>query len=289
MPLRNISTVIVDPHMLVREGLTSLIANYSYRVVGSYNSADDIQETAFPSDGEKLVILGAQAVDRAITEADHIRRLWPDAKVVLLLERVSADDFQKLFASTIDGCIPLYVSQEVLARTLDLVMADDARVMVVTEVPRSSIQAEGGNESAVTTEKDQAAATEEPRYPDPSIVPFRHHRDENVKTLIDSESYNGHVELDSSPGDVLRQARPRSRPKLSDREIQILDGLVKGHANKLIARECAITEATVKVHMKSILRKIQVTNRTQAAIWAIEHGYSAADLNDRLLKATEHV
>ena len=36
-----------------------------------------------------------------------------------------------------------------------------------------------------------------------------------------------------------------------------MDGLVKGHANKVIARRCGITEATVKVHLKSILRKIR--------------------------------
>jgi DNA-binding CsgD family transcriptional regulator len=67
----------------------------------------------------------------------------------------------------------------------------------------------------------------------------------------------------------------RHRPRLSEREAQILDGLVKGYANKMIARSCDITEATVKVHMKSILRKIQVANRTQAAVWALEHGHSA--------------
>ena len=69
----------------------------------------------------------------------------------------------------------------------------------------------------------------------------------------------------------------RSLPGLSEREIQILDGLVKGHANKVIARTCDITEATVKVHMKSILRKIRVTNRTQAAIWALANGRVAGE------------
>ena len=58
----------------------------------------------------------------------------------------------------------------------------------------------------------------------------------------------------------------RNRPRLSEREAQILDGLVRGHANKVIARSSDNTEATVKVHMKSILRKIQVANRTQAAV-----------------------
>jgi len=60
---------------------------------------------------------------------------------------------------------------------------------------------------------------------------------------------------------------------LSPRESQVLTSLVQGKSNKLIARVCQISEATVKVHLKAILRKIQAQNRTQAAIWAIEHGF----------------
>lgn len=59
---------------------------------------------------------------------------------------------------------------------------------------------------------------------------------------------------------------------LSDRELEILRCLVSGDANKVIANRLAITEATVKVHMKSLLRKIKAGNRTQAAIWALNHG-----------------
>jgi len=76
-------------------------------------------------------------------------------------------------------------------------------------------------------------------------------------------------------------------PALSEREVQILDGLVKGHANKVIARRCGITEATVKVHMKSILRKIRACNRTQAAIWALEHGYAGDEHTAAGLKTNE--
>ena len=65
----------------------------------------------------------------------------------------------------------------------------------------------------------------------------------------------------------------RVRHGLSEREEQILKGLVKGLSNKIIARKLDIAEATVKVHMKSILRKIRVANRTQAAVWALERGY----------------
>jgi two-component system nitrate/nitrite response regulator NarL len=48
----------------------------------------------------------------------------------------------------------------------------------------------------------------------------------------------------------------------------------------MIARMHSVTEATVKVHMKAILRKIRVANRTQAAIWAIRNAYFQEGLNE---------
>ena len=59
---------------------------------------------------------------------------------------------------------------------------------------------------------------------------------------------------------------------LSERELQILQCLAQGDSNKTIANRLDITEATVKVHVKSLLRKIQASNRTQAAIWAVNQG-----------------
>lgn len=59
--------------------------------------------------------------------------------------------------------------------------------------------------------------------------------------------------------------------RLSDRETGILHGLMRGDSNKTIALQFGITEATVKVHVKAILRKIRVHNRTQAAVWANNH------------------
>jgi DNA-binding NarL/FixJ family response regulator len=75
----------------------------------------------------------------------------------------------------------------------------------------------------------------------------------------------------------LKGAGPMTNhPRLSEREAQILDGLAKGYANKVIARTCGITEAMVKSNIKSILRKIGVGNRTLAAIWALENDFTAA-------------
>jgi two-component system, NarL family, nitrate/nitrite response regulator NarL len=62
---------------------------------------------------------------------------------------------------------------------------------------------------------------------------------------------------------------------LSPREQEILQSLVTGASNKMIAIKLGITEATVKVHLKTLLRKIDVNNRTQAAIWAMNNGFTA--------------
>jgi two-component system, NarL family, nitrate/nitrite response regulator NarL len=68
-----------------------------------------------------------------------------------------------------------------------------------------------------------------------------------------------------------RPAKTSADVTLSAREETILQALVDGAPNKVIAQRLNITEATVKVHVKAILRKIGVQNRTQAAIWAIKH------------------
>lgn len=69
--------------------------------------------------------------------------------------------------------------------------------------------------------------------------------------------------------------------RLSEREMDILQCLMRGESNKIIARNFDIAEATVKVHLKAILRKIRVSNRTQAAVWAhnnhLAHGYPAPE------------
>lgn len=60
---------------------------------------------------------------------------------------------------------------------------------------------------------------------------------------------------------------------LSSREMAILERIVRGDSNKHVARHFNIAEPTVKAHVKAILRKLGANNRTQAAIWAVNHGY----------------
>lgn len=57
----------------------------------------------------------------------------------------------------------------------------------------------------------------------------------------------------------------------SNRELEVLNFLRTGQPNKLIARALQISEATVKVYIKSMLRKIGASNRTQVAVWAMRN------------------
>jgi two-component system nitrate/nitrite response regulator NarL len=68
--------------------------------------------------------------------------------------------------------------------------------------------------------------------------------------------------------------------QLSPREKSIMQCLIAGDSNKSIARKIDIAEATVKVHVKAILRKIRVQNRTQAAIWGMNNGSLVRPMND---------
>ena len=66
---------------------------------------------------------------------------------------------------------------------------------------------------------------------------------------------------------------------LSRREVEILQCLASGQSNKVIAKNLDITEATVKVHVKRILRKAHVLNRTQAALWGVATGVALAPVH----------
>ena len=60
---------------------------------------------------------------------------------------------------------------------------------------------------------------------------------------------------------------------LSARELQILQQIARGHSNKEIAKTLGISDQTVKNHITSILRKLQVNDRTQAVVYALRHGW----------------
>jgi NarL family two-component system response regulator LiaR len=78
-------------------------------------------------------------------------------------------------------------------------------------------------------------------------------------------------------GEVRRGPTRRPTDRLSPRELEVLTGLGKGRSNRELARALGIGEETVKTHVSSILTKLNLADRTQAAIFALQQGLVPLD------------
>ena len=74
------------------------------------------------------------------------------------------------------------------------------------------------------------------------------------------------------PGVLSRLEQRAQRDELSEREMEVLQLVVKGRSNKEISTDLFISEDTVKYHLKTLFSKLGVQDRTEAAISAIRHG-----------------
>lgn len=72
---------------------------------------------------------------------------------------------------------------------------------------------------------------------------------------------------------VAETAPTIDKDRLSPREKEILGCLARGETNKEIARQLELSESTVKIHIQNIFKKLGLSSRVQAALYAVEHGF----------------
>ncbi|MEX1200152.1 MAG: two-component system response regulator NarL [Methylophaga sp.] len=91
------------------------------------------------------------------------------------------------------------------------------------------------------------------------------------------KAFGGVTVLQDCLNEVLKRAviepelKTPDRINLTDRETEILECLAEGMNNKTIARNLGISDTTVKVHIKNLLRKLNLTSRLEAAVWRHQH------------------
>jgi two-component system nitrate/nitrite response regulator NarL len=98
---------------------------------------------------------------------------------------------------------------------------------------------------------------------------------ESVRRAAEGESVMSPEMTGKLMRGVRTDATAQPAPALSPREREILVFLARGASNKEIARDLGVAESTVKIHVQHILRKLELTSRVQAAVWAVEHGIAA--------------
>jgi two-component system nitrate/nitrite response regulator NarL len=257
------ATVVIEARSLMREALVSLMESHSYHVICSVGSTADIDRSVLKEEQPELVILGALPTDRVAEATSSIRRCWQDAKIIMLFENASSKDLQKLLASGLDACIPMFASPRTLMDTLQLIVCEHLRVLMLSDsaIPLALIDPEEDEDDEPLQAANLAVAGPASSFQvSASAVPC-------ARGLLANGAGDGAARVAGGHG-------------LSEREEQILKALVRGYSNKMIARMYSVTEATVKVHMKSILRKIRVANRTQAAIWALKNAYFSEGIDE---------
>ena len=218
---------------MLREGIASLLQNTPYNIVGYAVGPADLPHITSPKGERMLAIVAWNRQSENVEDTIRLlRSSMPDGKVVLLAETNQLTELGGVLALSADGCIFNLGSRGTLLKVLELTFRNQ-RVFVF-------------GESATRTASDSTA-------------------------LITSEKDNNVDAIGSSPTASHRRGTTYEA-ELSPREYDVLTCLAQGKSNKAIARIYNLSEATIKVHLKAILRKTKTQNRTQAAIWAIELG-----------------
>lgn len=105
-------------------------------------------------------------------------------------------------------------------------------------------------------------------------------KDSEPEVMLDKirQAAKGEIILDDALASILSRAiredrhqTPTNKSSLTNRESEILSFIAQGQCNKAIARNLDISDGTVKVHVKNLLRKLKLKSRLEAAVWAIEH------------------
>ncbi|MGB0704365.1 MAG: response regulator transcription factor [Paracoccaceae bacterium] len=173
-------------------------------------------------------------------------------------------------ASTLDAALDLIHSEE----KFDLIMLDyNMPGMAGLNGLKRAMEASGGIPVALMSGiASRSVAEEALAFGAAGFVP----KTLAAKTLVNAVRFMAMGEK-YAPIDFMTADDPTVAPnplaqKLSRRELQVLEGLSKGKSNKEIARDLDLQEPTIKLHVKTLYRKIGAANRTQAALIAKEEG-----------------
>lgn len=267
----NAGILLVNDNPLFREGLRCVLAARCFNIVGeapTYQAALELLETQTVAAD---VVLGGPGPAGGFEIISEMTRRFPSTRVVVLSDWLYGPWIELAIASGAVGFLSQDISSEALMHALNLVLTGERIVATARPcVERSAWDlvgrpAEDPADTILATLADQVA-----------ILPARPCQD---------------TQIDSAP--VVPLAIPQltqqtsgdadatvALASLSRREGQILECLVDGLPNKLIARNLEMAEATVKVHLKALLRKLSARNRTQAAILAIRNNFRRVARNE---------
>jgi two-component system nitrate/nitrite response regulator NarL len=224
---RQVSIVIIDQSALFRAGLKYVLPEDRFRVEASYPMLCELPPSAL-NDSQCLVLIGLDnaEADSPLSQIASFKAQHEVSRIIVLSEQFRREELLAAMEAGADGYL---IKNEVTPEAL--VQTLELVLLGAMVIPQGFARLKG------------QAALEADRLALPEAVP---------------EGIQPHL------GNCVEQ--PAGFSRLSEREQMVLTQIRRGASNKHIARELNIAEATVKVHVKSLLRKLRVRNRTQAAM-----------------------
>jgi len=232
--------IVTHPSTLLHDGLRRLFTKSQFGPVAISPALNEDLERQMGSSESCIWLMGVSRFDA--TTHDLLRRVMtaaPGVKPVILAACHSPGDVAAALRAGACGFLCQDISAEQLLKSLELIACGQAVLHRDCRLgqPAPNPANDAGEEHGIYETRSVAA---DGRPIDAAATP-----------------------AGSSASEVTHA--------LSRREMLILRMLTEGASNKVIALKMVITESTVKVHMKAILRKLRLQNRTQAAMWARNH------------------
>ena len=232
------SLVVTHPCALIRESLTHFFSKSQFEPIRFTSEFDEDLENYLASAGDCLWLLGVNEFTASTNES--VRKAVsanPSVKIVILAASYSASDLVRGLQAGVYGFLQQDIPSKQLIKSLELVLLGQS--VFPRQLAASSAHGDSSSPGNGTGSLIKLPLAIEQRLSASNLTPA------------------------NEGSDVAKN--------LSRRETSILRALTEGASNKIIARKLVITESTVKVHMKAILRKLRMQNRTQAAMWATAH------------------
>ena len=231
----SIALLLVDDHTLFRRGLKALLEQDDRFTVTA--EAGDVGEALrCLQRGQPDVILLDNHLPgvRGVDAIPALKEAAPEARVLMLTVSENENDLAAALQAGADGYLLKTVESDQLCETIVKVM--DGESVISPEMMTKLV--------AVFRSRPSAA---------PAVAPVAAPVSAPVPLEVPRETASG--------ADLL-----------SPREREILLLIARGDSNKLIARELDIAETTVKIHVQHILRKLGLSSRVQAAVFATSQG-----------------
>jgi two-component system, NarL family, nitrate/nitrite response regulator NarL len=233
--------IIVDKSALFRAGMSRVLANTHFRLKATVSSVAAIPESALRGKTTAILLMGVDGCSETdLSNLSSLKSNYPLLNVVALGGEFHLKAVCEAMEAGANGyLLKEEITTEALLKSLEVILLGEA------VLPRRLTQLLRVDSGILLDMSPKAG---------------------DLRLLSDAPA----VATESKAIEIEEQRPTIPRfERLSEREQIILDHIAKGATNKHIARDLHVAEATVKAHVKAILRKVKVQNRTQAAIWAV--------------------